>query len=43
MKKIFVGLFMAVVFLTVAIRLWQAEWKSQGPTEMRFSAVAWEL
>ncbi len=36
MKKILIGLFMALVFLTVAVRLWQAEWKSQGPTDMHF-------
>ncbi len=36
MKKILLGLAIALVLLVVALRLWQAEWKSQGDTDLRF-------
>lgn len=36
MKKILIGLAVALALLVVALRLWQAEWKPQGETDLRF-------
>ena len=39
MKKFVIGLAIVLALLVLALRLWQAEWKPQGETELRFTSV----
>lgn len=39
MKKILIGIVVVLALLVIALRLWQAEWKPQGETDLRFKNV----
>lgn len=39
MRKIFIGLAIVLALLVITLRLWQAEWKPQGETDLRFKQV----
>ena len=39
MKKILIGLGLVLILLVIALRLWQAEWKPEANTGLRFKQV----
>lgn len=39
MKKLLIGLALVLALLVIALRLWQAEWKPEGETDLRFRQV----